>query len=212
MLVDGKPAEVGQRIDPETALVDVDGVRLPLNPDLVTWLLYKPPGVVCTMDDPQGRPIVADLVPDDPVTKPVGRLDINSEGLLLMTNDGDLALRVTHPRYGIEKVYQARTNETATKQHIDALMDGVDLDDGPARAKRARIVSSQGARSIIEVTMTEGRKREVRRMFAELALPIDRLVRVSIAGIADRSLTPGTYRALTIDEIRSIYRTAGAPE
>jgi len=211
-MVDGEKAEVGQRIDPSTAVVEVDGVRLPLDPDIVTWLLYKPVGVVCTMDDPQGRPIVADLVPSEPVTKPVGRLDINSEGLLLMTNDGDLALRVTHPRYGIEKVYQARTSQRASSRHIQELMDGVELEDGPARARRARIVSSHGDRSIVEMTMTEGRKREVRRMFDAIELPIDQLVRVSIAGIADRSLSPGAYRAVTVDEIRSIYQAAGESE
>lgn len=208
MTVDGEPASLGDKIDPTTAVVAVDGVRLPLDPDMRTWLLYKPTGVVSTMEDPHGRPVVTDLVPPEPVTKPVGRLDLHSEGLMLLTNDGDLALRVTHPRYGIEKVYQARTLEQATTKHLQSLMDGVELDDGRARATRARIVSSYAGKSIIELTMTEGRKREVRRMLETVGLTVDRLVRVSIAGITDRTLTPGAYRALTIDEIRSIYKLA----
>lgn len=210
--VDGAVASLGDRVDPATAVVAVDGVRLPLNPELRTWLLYKPTGVVSTMEDTHGRPVVTDLVPADPVTKPVGRLDLHSEGLMLMTNDGDLALRVTHPRYGIEKVYQARTSEQATSKHLQAVMDGVDLDDGLARATRARIVSSHGGHSIIEITMTEGRKREVRRLLEAVGLTVDRLVRVSIAGIADRTLAPGAYRALTMEEIRAIYKLAGEAE
>ena len=212
MTVDGEPASLGDRIDPATAVVMVDGVRLPLDPDMRTWLLYKPTGVVSTMEDTHGRPTVTGLVPPDPVTKPVGRLDLHSEGLMLMTNDGDLALRVTHPRYGIEKVYQARTLEQATAKHLQALMDGVELEDGQARPTRARIVSSYGGKSIIELTMTEGRKREVRRMLEAVALTVDQLVRVSIAGITDRTLSPGAYRALTMDEIRGIYQLAEESE
>lgn len=212
MTVDDKVASLGDRIDPKASVVAIDGVRLPLDPELRTWLLYKPPGVVSTMDDPQGRPVVTDLVPADPVTKPVGRLDLHSEGLMLLTNDGDLALRVTHPRYGVEKVYQARTSEPVSPDHLRQVMDGVDLEDGLARATRARLVTSHGGRSIIEITMTEGRKREVRRMLEVVGLTVEQLVRVSIAGISDRTLAPGAYRALTMDEIRRIYKLAGESE
>ena len=131
---------------------------------------------------------------------------------MLLTNDGDLALRVTHPRYGIEKVYQAKTAEPVTQDHIRKVMDGVDLEDGVARATRARLISTHGGRSIIEITMTEGRKREVRRMLEVVGLTIEQLVRVSIAGITDRTLSPGSYRALTMDEIRGIYKLAGGAE
>lgn len=210
--VDGAVASLGDRIDPQIAVVEVDGVRLPLDPVLRTWLVYKPVGVLSTMNDPQGRPIVTDLVPKDPPTKPVGRLDVHSEGLMLLTNDGDLALRVTHPRYGIEKVYQAMTTTAARPSHVLSLLDGVELDDGVARAKKARIVTSHGDRSVVEVVMTEGRKREVRRLFEAVGLTVDRLVRVSIAGITDRTLSPGEHRPLTMDEIRSIYRKAGEAE
>ena len=190
------------------SIVTIDGVPVPLNPDLVTWLVYKPVGMVSTMDDPQGRPVVTELVPPEPVTKPVGRLDLHSEGLMLLTNDGDLALYVTHPRYGIEKTYQALMVEPVNARHCKALTDGIELEDGTATAKSARIVSAHGGRALVEIVMTEGRKREIRRMFDTLGLTIERLVRVSIGEISDRSLASGTCRPLTPDESRSIYALA----
>jgi pseudouridine synthase len=186
----------------------IDGIRLPVDPDLVTWLVYKPPGVVSTMDDPQGRPTVASLVPSEPVTKPVGRLDLHSEGLLLMTNDGDLALAVTHPRYGVPKTYQALVPSRVITRDLHQLVKGVDLDDGMASAVSARVVTAQGTRTIVEVVMTEGRKREVRRMLEAVGLSVVSLVRTAIGDISDRTLSPGAYRALTLDEIRSLYRSA----
>lgn len=157
------------------------------------------------MDDPQERPTVRSLVPAEPVTNPVGRLDIHSEGLMLMTNDGDLALRVTHPRYGIEKTYHVLLEGSVSTRQLASLTEGIELDDGLARAKRARVVDSSHGKTLVELTMTEGRKREIRRMFTELDIEIERLVRTSIAGISDRSLSPGDYRAVTISEIREIY-------
>ncbi len=183
----------------------VDGVVLPLDPELTTWLVYKPPGVVSTMADPQDRPTVRDLVPAEPVTNPVGRLDLHSEGLLLMTNDGDLALRVTHPRYGMEKIYHVLVRGSVPSSDISRLTSGIELEDGPARAKRARVVDTSKGKTLLELTLTEGRKREIRRMFAALDLEIVRLVRTSVAGISDRSLKAGEYRALTFDEIHDIY-------
>jgi 23S rRNA pseudouridine2605 synthase len=199
---------VGDRVDPATALVTVDGVRLQLDPTLVTWLLYKPVGVVTTMDDPQGRPTVRELVPSAPVTNPVGRLDIHSEGLMLMTNDGDLALVVTHPRYGVPKTYQVLIPSRIAPTAVAPLATGVELDDGPAVAVSVRVVSASRDRTIVELVMNEGRKREIRRMFDLLDLPIDRLVRTAIGPITDRSLRPGTHRPLTQGEIRSLYRYA----
>ena len=127
---------------------------------------------------------------------------------MLLTNDGDLALYVTHPRYGIEKTYQALVVEPINERHCRALIAGMELEDGEASAKSARIVSAHGGRSLVEIVMTEGRKREIRRMFDTLGLSIERLVRVSIGGISDRSLASGTYRAVTAEEIRSIYSLA----
>lgn len=204
-MVNGEPASIGLRIDPMMDTVVVDGVVLPLDPELRTWLIYKPQGVISTMDDPQQRPTVRSLVPTEPITKPVGRLDLHSEGLMLMTNDGDLALRVTHPRYGIEKTYNVLVDGSISANQLARLTEGIELDDGIARAVAARIVDASRAMTLVELTMTEGRKREIRRMFAEMDIEIERLVRTAIAGIADRSLKPGDYRAVTFDEIRNIY-------
>lgn len=209
--MNGQEATVGQRIDSTDDVVAVDGVVLPLDPDLVTWLVYKPTGVVSTMSDPQERPTVRGLVPEEPVTNPVGRLDLHSEGLMLMTNDGELALRVTHPRYGTEKVYHVLVRGTVSSAQLLALTTGVELEDGIAIAKHARVIDVSRGQSIIELTLTEGRKREIRRMLTALDIEINRLVRTSVAGIADRSLGPGEYRALTVEEIRGIYaRSEGA--
>jgi len=203
--VNGDPASVGQRIDPLEDSVVVDGVVLPLNPELTTWLVYKPAGVVSTMSDPQERPTVRGLVPDTPVTNPVGRLDLHSEGLMLMTNDGDLALRVTHPRYGIEKTYHALLEGAVAPSDVVRLTEGIELEDGVARATRARVIDRSKGRSLVELTLTEGRNREIRRMFDALDINIVRLVRTSIASITDRTLSPGGYRPLTLNEIRDIY-------
>jgi pseudouridine synthase len=202
---------VGQRIDPEHDTVTVDGVVLPLDPELVTWLVYKPPGVISTMSDPQERPTVKGLVPDEPVTNPVGRLDLHSEGLMLMTNDGDLALRVTHPRFGIEKVYHVMVRGTVSAAQIGKLTGGIELEDGFAKAKHARVIDTSRGQTLVELTMTEGRKREIRRLFTSLDIEILRLVRTSIAGIADRTLGPGEYRALSFNEIRDIYARSKGP-
>jgi 23S rRNA pseudouridine2605 synthase len=196
---------VGQRIDSSTDAVSIDSVVLPLDPELRTWLVYKPTGVVSTMSDPQERPTVRDLVPDEPVTNPVGRLDLHSEGLMLMTNDGDLALRVTHPRYGIEKVYHVLVQGSVSAGDIARLTGGIKLEDGMAQAKRARIIDASRGQTLVELTLTDGRKREIRRMFTDLDIDIRRLVRTSIAGIADRNLKPGDYRAVTFAETRDIY-------
>lgn len=146
-----------------------------------------------------------ELVPDAPVTNPVGRLDLHSEGLMLMTNDGDLALRVTHPRYGIEKTYHALIEGALAPSEVTRLTEGIELEDGVARATRARVIDSSGGRTLVELTLTEGRNREIRRMFDAMDINIVRLVRTSIAGITDRTLSPGGYRALTFNEIRDIY-------
>lgn len=199
---------MGDRIDPQTSVVAIDGVVIPLDPTLVTWLAYKPVGVVSTMDDPQGRPTVRSIVPPDPVTNPVGRLDLHSEGLMLMTNDGDLALRVTHPRYEIGKTYHVLIPGHVAALDVRRLVSGVELDDGHAAARSARVLSKSSTRTIIEIVMAEGRKREIRRMLEALGIPVERLVRTAIGPIVDRNLTPGSYRALTFDEIRSLYALA----
>ena len=199
---------IGDRIDPEASVVAIDGVVIPLDPTLVTWLMYKPVGVVSTMDDPQGRPTVRSIVPQDPVTNPVGRLDLHSEGLMLMNNDGDLALRVTHPRYEIGKTYHILIPGHVAAEDVKRLVSGVELDDGLASARSARVLSKSSTRTIVELVMAEGRKREIRRMFDAVGIHVERLVRTAIGPIVDRTLTPGSYRSLTFDETRSLYTLA----
>jgi len=204
------PAHLGQKVDPDTARVEVDGVRLPVRPGLVYYLLYKPTGVVSTADDPQGRPTVIGLVPPGVRVYPVGRLDIDTEGLLLLTNDGDLTALVTHPRHGVTKTYLARVAGIPSKAVLRSLEEGVDLDDGPAAARSARLVDALGGEALVEVVMGEGRKREVRRMLEAVGHPVTHLVRTKIGPIQDRSLGPGTWRHLTLDEVRALYREAQA--
>jgi len=205
VVVDGIPAHLGQKVDPAAARVEVDGIPLPIRPDLVHYLLYKPAGVVSTASDPQGRPTVIDLVPGDTRVYPVGRLDADSEGLIILTNDGDLAAHIAHPRHGVSKTYLARVAGSPGRAALRALTTGVDLDDGPACARAARLVGEQGGEGLVEVVMGEGRKREVRRLLEAVGHPVRALVRTAIGPIQDRSLKPGAWRHLTLEEIRSLY-------
>ena len=206
--VDGEPAIIGQRIDPTTARVEVDGIALPLAPGLVVYLLNKPPGVISTVDDPQGRRTVVALVPSEPPVYPIGRLDADSEGLLLLTNDGDLTHRLTHPSFGATKTYTALVEGDLGYRAIRSLTEGVDLDDGSARALSARVIDRSGGRTLVEITMGEGRNREVRRMFEAFGHAVVRLVRTEIAGLRDAALEPGSWRTLDVKEIRSLYSAA----
>jgi len=210
--VDGSPAHLGQKVDPRTAKVLVDGVPLPIRPDLVHYLLNKPTGVLSTADDPQGRTTVLDLVPRDTPVYPVGRLDADSEGLLIVTNDGDLTEVVTHPRHGVAKTYLARVTGDVGRGAIRSLLEGVDLDDGPARALAARVVDRNGGQTLVEVVMGEGRNREVRRLFEALGHPVRSLARTAIGPVRDPDLKPGEWRRLSIEEVRALYRAGdGGP-
>lgn len=209
--VDGKKAKLGDRVDVSTQRVTLDHVPIPVNPDLETHLLYKPAGVIASASDPQGRRTVVELVASQARLYPVGRLDYDSEGLILLTNDGDLANRVTHPRYGIEKKYLALVRGRPSRGDIRSLTKGIELDDGPARAIAARIVDRKGDETMIELTMGEGRNREVRRMFETIGLEVIRLVRTAIGPINDRSLKEGESRRLSIGEIRDLL-AAGSPD
>src|SRR5690606_18200531 len=154
--VDGRRARIGERVDPRRQKVAVDGKLIPVRPDLVTYLLYKPVGVISTAEDPQGRRTVVDLVPAEPRVYPVGRLDADSEGLILLTNDGTLADYVMHPRYGITKTYVVLVAESPG-DWVDRLVEGVDLDDGRASALSARVLDSSGGKTMVELVMGEGR-------------------------------------------------------
>jgi pseudouridine synthase len=199
--VDGHIIGLGDRVDVSTQVVTIDGVPIPLNPELETYLLYKPVGVISTASDPHGRPVVVDLVSSNHRLYPVGRLDSDSEGLILLTNDGELANRVTHPRYGIGKKYLALVAGRPSAAEIRRLTTGVQLDDGPARARSARIVGHREDETMVEMVLGEGRNREIRRMFATLGYEVVRLVRTAIGSLSDQSLRPGESRLLSIEEI-----------
>lgn len=209
--VNGAPAHIGQRIDPETAAIEIDGVPLPVKPGLVHLLLNKPQGVISTADDPQGRPTVVDLVGAPVRVYPVGRLDADSEGLVLLTNDGDLAHRLTHPSFGVTKTYTAVVEGAVADRAVRRLVTGVELEDGTAAAIASRVVDRSRERTMLEIVMGEGRKREVRRMCAAIGHPVERLVRTAIGPLSDRALKPGASRPLTIEEVRTLYRAAGVP-
>ncbi len=200
--------DLGQRVDPERDEVAVDGSRVVVDQRRRYWLLNKPAGVVTTAADPQGRPTVVELVPSRPRVFPVGRLDRDTEGLLLLTNDGDLAYRLTHARFAVEKRYLAEV-EQLPRDALAHLRRGVVLDDGPAKAERARAVGGAGRRRMVEVVMVEGRNREVRRLLDAVGAPVRRLVRTGIGPLRLSGLAPGEYRALGHDEVRGLYRAVG---
>lgn len=205
--VDGSVATLGDRVDPTAAKVEVDGVEVNLDPNVRYLAFHKPVGVVTTMRDPQGRPDLRAYLPSEgPRVFPVGRLDRESEGLLLLMNDGELANRLLHPRYSVEKEYLAEVRGGPTARHAARLRAGVDLDDGPAAARRARVVDARGDRGALLVVMTEGRKREVRRMLAAVDLPVVRLIRLRIGPVRLGRMAPGTLRELTHDEVRALAR------
>jgi 23S rRNA pseudouridine2605 synthase len=206
--VDGATAHIGQQADADAVDIRIDGIPLPVAPGLVYYLAYKPTGMVSTADDPQGRPIVVDLVPADSRVVPVGRLDADSEGLIILTNDGDFTLRITHPRYGVHKTYVALVDGMVDSGLPATLVAGVDLDDGRARALRARVIDRNRDASIVEVVMGEGRNRIVRRMLDAAGHPVRRLTRTAIGPVTDQRLEPGTSRPLTVDEVRSLYAAA----
>ncbi len=210
MAVDGIRAHVGQKVDPETVRITVDGLPLPVAPDLVYYLVYKPVEVISTAADPHGRRTVVDLVPTTPRVYPVGRLDADSEGLLILTNDGALTELITHPRFGVTKTYVVMVDGVPSTAALHRLEAGIELDDGPARADTARLVDSHGGAALLELVMTEGRKREVRRMLDAVGHKVRRLVRTAIGPVRDSDLAPGSWRELTIQEIRRLYSAAGS--
>lgn len=205
VVVDGTVAHLGQKIDPATERVEVDGVALPVAPGLVYFLLNKPPGVISTAEDTHDRQTVVDLVPRETRVFPVGRLDQDSEGLILLTNDGDLAQHITHPSNQVTKTYAALIHGRPRPGEVRRLADGIELEDGLARAISARVVDSSGDNTMIEIVMGEGRNREVRRMCEALGFPVVRLFRTAIGPIKDGNLKSGDWRNLSIDEIRLLY-------
>jgi 23S rRNA pseudouridine2605 synthase len=210
--VDGSVVtELGTRVDPATAVIHVDGQRVNVRADLVYLALNKPRGVLSAMSDDRGRRTVADLVADRPERLfHVGRLDADTEGLLLLTNDGELAHRLMHPGFGVPKTYLATVPGPVPKTLGRRLRDGVELEDGPVRVDAFRIVQQEGngadIRAIVEVVLHEGRNRIVRRMLDAVGHPVQRLVRTSIGPVRLGGQRPGTLRELTRDELGELFR------
>jgi 23S rRNA pseudouridine2605 synthase len=204
--INGVVAELGGRVDVEHDIVTVDGAFVPLAPDAVYYLLNKPAGHVTTAHDPQGRPTVVELVPAEPRVVPVGRLDLETEGLLVLTNDGELTHRLTHPSFGVEKEYLAEVDGTPSRGALRRLREGVELDDGPTAPAKVALVPP----NVVRLVIHEGRNRQVRRMCAAVGHPVLRLVRVRIGPLVIGTLAPGNWRALEPAEVRALAAAAHA--
>ena len=203
--VDGDVAVLGRRVDVTTARVEVDGVLLPVAPDLVYYLLNKPAGIITTAADPQGRRTVMDLVPPEPRVFAVGRLDQDTEGLLLMTNDGALAQLLSHPSHGVDKEYVAEVEGgTPAPGALRRLRQGIDLEDGPTAPAAVGVL----APGVLRLVIHEGRNRQVRRMCDAVGHPVRRLVRTRIGTLRDTALAPGQWRPLTGKEVRALAGAA----
>ncbi|MDG2025853.1 MAG: pseudouridine synthase [Acidimicrobiales bacterium] len=203
--VNGDTAVLGRRVDVDNDEVAVDGAIVGIRPDLVYYLLNKPTGVITTADDPQGRPTVVQIVPDEPRVFPVGRLDADTEGLLLLTNDGTLTHRLTHPSFGVEKEYLTQVDGVPSRAALRELREGVELEDG--KTSKARVTAVED--SLLRITIHEGKNRQVRRMCEAVGHPVERLVRTRIGPMVDRRLKPGDWRTLTREEVRSLEIAVG---
>jgi 23S rRNA pseudouridine2605 synthase len=208
VIVNDKQAELGRRVDPERDHILVDGVVVPTAAGLVHYLLNKPAGVVTTARDPQGRSTVVELVPPEPRVFPVGRLDYDTEGLLILTNDGELANLLTHPRHGVAKTYLAEVEGVPSAAAVRQLREGVALDDGVTSPAQVHLVQPRQGRAALEVTIHEGRNRQVRRMCEAVGHPVRRLVRTQIGPVTDARLPPGRWRTLSAGEVRGLLEAA----
>jgi 23S rRNA pseudouridine2605 synthase len=203
--VNGDPVTVlGTRVDLRRDVVAVDGRPIPRRVKKVYLLLNKPPGYITTFRDPQSRPTVMELVPNTPRVYPVGRLDANSEGLLFMTNDGEFANMVAHPRHMLEKEYHVAVPGRLREADLRALRDGVEIEGGMTAPAKARVLSFDGTTTWLSVAIHEGRNRQIRRMLHALGYRVDRLVRVRIGSIWLGSVPRGGYRHLAAREIREL--------
>ncbi|GGG67596.1 pseudouridine synthase [Corynebacterium pelargi] len=203
----------GVRVDPNTDVIRVDGVRINVNEDMEYFVLNKPRGVQSTMSDEMGRPCVGDIVSEKIAAGQrlfhVGRLDADTEGLLLLTNDGELANRLTHPKYEVAKTYLATVQGEADRALIRRLREGIELDDGPAKADFVQIIDVYEGRSLVRVELHEGRKHIVRRMLKEAGFPVERLVRTKLHTVQLGDMKPGGIRALNRSELSSLYKVVG---
>jgi 23S rRNA pseudouridine2605 synthase len=214
--VDGEVVtRLGTKVDPRVAVIKVSGQRLPPISDHVYLVLNKPRGVVSTMSDPGGRRTISDVVADrleaDPALRlfHVGRLDTDTSGLLLLTNDGDFAHRMAHPSYEVEKTYVAEVTGRIAKGTIADLLTGVTLEDGPVQVRRARVIDAAANRSIVELVIHEGRNRIVRRLLDQVGHPVRQLTRVRFGPVELGSLKSGGTRELTNDELGALLESVG---
>jgi 23S rRNA pseudouridine2605 synthase len=212
--VDGRRATLGDRADPTVSVIHVDGERIVTDTRLVYLALNKPRGIVSTMSDEQGRPGIRELLG---ATIPqrvyhVGRLDTDSEGLLLLTNDGDLAHRLTHPSFGVAKTYLAEVSGPVPRGVGRTLKQGVELEDGPAKADTFRVVDAHGRTALIEISLHEGRKHIVRRMLDHVGHPVARLIRTAVGPVHLGDLRAGRWRHLTRAEVAALFAAAEHPE
>lgn len=203
--VNGEVARLGRRVDVAADRIAVDGVLVGVLPDLVYYLVNKPRGVIVTAADPLGRPTVLDLCPREPRVFSVGRLDFMSEGLIIVTNDGELAQLLTHPSHSVDKEYLVRVRGAVTPAALRSLRSGVEIE--PGVVTREAKVSHLGG-GALRIVIHEGRYRQVRRMCDVVGLPVERLVRTRIGPVADSQLPPGDYRDLTRAEVRSLMLAA----
>ncbi|SOC49341.1 23S rRNA pseudouridine2605 synthase [Blastococcus aggregatus] len=200
----------GMRVDPTRDKIAVDGVRVEIRDDRVTYAMNKPPGVLTAMSDDRNRPTVGDMVGDlAPGLVHVGRLDQDTEGLLLLTTDGELAHRLAHPSYGVQKTYLAQVSGSVPRDMAKRLRGGIDLDDGPVKVDSFRVVDTHAGQSVVEVVLHEGRKHIVRRLLAEVGLPVSRLTRTAVGPIELRAMRSGTIRKLSRQELGTLSELVG---
>jgi 23S rRNA pseudouridine2605 synthase len=205
--VNGRTARLGARVDPQNDVIALDGSQVPTAEGLIYLALHKPRGTLSTMSDDRGRPCVGDLVVDMSIQlHHVGRLDADSEGLLLLTNDGPLTHRLMHPSFEVRKTYLAEVEGVVARAATRRLREGVELDDGPVRADAVSVVDATSQSTVLELSLHEGRNHVVRRLLADVGYPVVRLVRVAIGPIRLGDLKPGRRRHLQQPEIQALYR------
>lgn len=210
--VDGKVVrELGTRIDPDSQKVQLDGERVHVE-RRVHYLLNKPVGYLCTNRDPDGRPRVVDLFPKDRERLfTVGRLDENSQGLILVTNDGELAHLLAHPRFRVRKVYQVQVAGIPTREIVEQLTQGAYFAEGRFKAAEAKMIKAKQKCALLEIVLTEGQNREIRRLLAKLGHKVQRLQRVALGPLKLGTIPPGHFRPLTSQEVRELYTLVSGP-
>jgi 23S rRNA pseudouridine2605 synthase len=199
--VNGRPARIGQRARPGIDRITVDGVPLPAMERFAYYLVNKPVGVICSAPGAKAQKSVVELVPESPRVFPVGRLDVATEGLIVLTNDGELAYRLGHPKFGVEKEYVVRVAHELSREAVNRLRRGVELDDGPTEPARVNLLGPRALR----VVLHEGRNRQVRRMCEAVGYQVVSLARTRIGPLSSKGLAPGHWRHLSAEEVRALW-------